>query len=41
MTTITTNHGTGGYDHRAQMKGASEIVLAQCDRFLNESGDVT
>lgn len=40
MTSFSTNHGIDGYGVRAQMKGASEIVLAQCDKYMDAEGKV-
>jgi len=40
MTSFSTNHGVDGYGVRAQMKGASEIVLEQCDKFMNAEGEI-
>jgi len=39
MSTISCNHGTGGYDHRCQLKGASEIVLDSCTHYMDVNGD--
>ena len=40
MTTVIHNCGTTetGYDRRAHMKGAAEIVLDSCNTYLNETG---
>lgn len=40
MTSFSTGHGVEGYGVRAQMKGASEIVLAQCDKVMDAEGKV-
>jgi len=39
MTSFSCGHGEG-YGIRAQMKGASEIVLGQCSKYMDEDGKV-
>lgn len=38
MSTVIENIGTGGYDKRIHIKGASEIVMASCSSYLNDQG---
>lgn len=41
MSTILQNAtGNGGYDKRLMIKGASEMILACCNKYVNESGEV-
>ena len=41
MSTIIENAtGNGGYDKRLLIKGASEMILACCSKFVNEQGQV-
>jgi len=41
MSTIIENAtGAGGYDKRLHIKGASEMVLACCNTYMNEQGQV-
>jgi P-type Ca2+ transporter type 2C len=41
MSTVIQNAtGNGDYDKRLFIKGASELVLAACDTYLNDKGDV-
>ena len=41
MSTIIENAtGDGGYDKRLHIKGASEMILACCNSYVNESGQV-
>lgn len=39
MSTIIENAGDGSYNKRLLIKGASEIVKACCDSYLDESGN--
>lgn len=41
MSTIIENAtGSGGYDKRLHIKGASELILACCNSYVNEAGQV-
>ena len=41
MSTIIENAtGNGGYDKRLLIKGASEMILANCKSYVNEEGQV-
>ena len=41
MSTIIENAtGDGGHDKRLHIKGASEMILACCNSYVNESGQV-
>ena len=41
MSTIIENAtGNGGYDKRLHIKGASEMILACCNSYINEAGQV-
>ena len=41
MSTIIENAtGKGGYDKRLHIKGASEMILACCNTYVNEAGQV-
>lgn len=39
MSTVTQNHGLGGYDKRLQIKGASEIVCRACSHYIDSNGN--
>ena len=42
MSTIIQNAtGDGSYDRRLHIKGASEMVVACCNKYVDESGNVT
>lgn len=42
MSTILTSikDNSNGYDKRVHMKGASEIVLGNCTKWMNQDGDI-
>lgn len=39
MSTVTQDHGLGGYDKRLQIKGASEIVCRACTHYIDAAGN--